>query len=305
MMAQTPPSSPGDRDPAITDAKELFRDDPAPDLNSPNTQPSVPTADDIYEVLGAGAPHEDEAVLSPVARLGPGVKIIGPVTETRSRVQQEPSTKVDQIWTRRAEWGPNLVLLAAITLAVWFLIYLALLTEVYLFAFYVFIGGTFILLTLSYPILITLERPVRVTPELAVRDFFDSLSHHLPHYRRMWLLLSSEGRISAYYTTYVGFRIYWGRMRRYLRRGRAAWFKPLIFKVEGFQAEKSTGKNAIKARFSLNIFRRDDDEEDPVATYRMEMGLVKGRDRMWYLDKGTIPDEKGYDGSWMTLTGSS
>ena len=46
---------------------------------------------------------------------------------------------------------------------------------------------------LSYPILITLERPVRITPEQAARDYFGALSHHFPHYRRMWLLLSARG----------------------------------------------------------------------------------------------------------------
>src|SRR5262249_25433442 len=141
-----------------------------------------------------------------------------------------------------------------------------------------------------------------------VKDFFESLSHHQPHYRRMWLLLSSEGRISAYYSTYVGFRLYWGRMRRHLRRrGHVAdWFQPLIFRIEGFQADRSTGKNAIKAKFSLSVFHSEDDAEErenPIATYRLEMGLVKGRDRMWYLDKGTIPDDKGYDGSWMAIAG--
>jgi hypothetical protein len=302
-MAERSPSSPGDRDPTIADGQYLFSGPPSRDPKPPTARPTATTDDEIYEVLGAPAAPEIEAVPPPVARPGPGVKIVSPVVATRSRAPQEPSDKVEQIWSRGAEWGPNLVLLAAVTLSVWFLIYLAIVTEAYLFAFFVFIGGTFILLVLSYPILITLERPVRVTPELAVRDFFDSLSHHLPHYRRMWLLLSTEGRISAHYSTYMGFRIYWVRMRHYLRRGRGAWFQPLIFKVEGFQAEKSTGKNAIKARFSLNIFRRDDDEEDPIATYRMEMGLVKGRDRMWYLDKGTIPDEKGYDGAWTSLNG--
>ena len=31
-----------------------------------------------------------------------------------------------------------------------------------------------------------------MTPEQAVKDYFAALSHHVPHYRRMWLLPGAD-----------------------------------------------------------------------------------------------------------------
>ena len=71
---------------------------------------------------------------------------------------------------------------------------------------------------LSYPILITLERPVRITPEQALRDYYGALSHQLPHFRRMWLLLSTAGRISTAYGSFEGFKAYWKDRLATMRR---------------------------------------------------------------------------------------
>ncbi len=57
-------------------------------------------------------------------------------------------------------------------------------------------GGAVGLLLLCYPLFITMERPIRITPEQAVNDYYAALSHSIPHTRRMWLLLSEEGRYS-------------------------------------------------------------------------------------------------------------
>ena len=75
---------------------------------------------------------------------------------------------------------------------------------------------------LSYPILITLERPVRITPEQALRDYYGALSHHLPHFRRMWLLLEHGGRISTAYGSFEGFKAYWKDRLANMRRGTPA-----------------------------------------------------------------------------------
>ena len=88
-------------------------------------------------------------------------------------------------------------------------------------AFLTLVVGAVGAITLSYPILITLERPVRVTPEQALRDYYAALSHHLPHFRRMWLLLSTAGRISNAYGSFEGFKAYWtDRLRNPPRRTR-------------------------------------------------------------------------------------
>ena len=92
---------------------------------------------------------------------------------------------------------------------------------------------------LAYPILITLERPVRMTPEQAVRDYYGALSHHMPHFRRMWLLLSKAGRISSAFGSFEGFKNYWKDRLASVREGHAGSLTPLVFDVSEFQAEKS------------------------------------------------------------------
>ena len=111
----------------------------------------------------------------------------------------EPSAMVEETWSRWAEWGPTAFFIACWLGVVLFVVYLLFGMEAYGLAFLTLFGGGIIAIGLSYPILITLERPVRITPEQAVRDYYGALSHHVPHFRRMWLLLSTAGRTSTAY----------------------------------------------------------------------------------------------------------
>ena len=121
-------------------------------------------------------------------------------------------------------------------------------------AFLVLVAGGVTLVLLSYPILITLERPVRITPEQAVRDFYSAVSHHLPHYRRMWLLLSDEGRISGSFASLEGFQSYWKQRIEHMRAaGRASGFTPLKFHVDEFRSERSAGKSEVDASYSVIV----------------------------------------------------
>ena len=90
----------------------------------------------------------------------------------------------------------------------------------YGFTFLLLLVGAVGAVVLSYPILITLERPVRMTPEQAVRDYYAALSHHLPHYRRMWLLLARTGRTSSSYGSFEGFKAYWAEKLRTIKGDR-------------------------------------------------------------------------------------
>ena len=143
---------------------------------------------------------------------------------------------------------------------------------------------------LGYPILITLERPVRITPEQAARDYFGALSHHFPHYRRMWLLLSATGRTSPQFASYEGFKAYWIARLGQLHEGHAGRFSPLVFEVEEFHAEKSAGKTEIDARFRLRVLVRGRHGEGPIWSMLLERSFVRGPDSMWYLNEGTIAD---------------
>ena len=102
---------------------------------------------------------------------------------------------------------------------------------------------------LSYPILITLERPVRITPEQAARDHYGALSHHLPHHRRMWLLLERRGRVSPHFASYEGFRNYWNSRIAQLRKGHAGPFSPLVFVVEDFRVREERREDGDRRDF--------------------------------------------------------
>lgn len=166
--------------------------------------------------------------------------------------------------------------------------YLAVQSEAYGLAGILLVVAALVGAFLCYPILITLERPVRMTPEQAARDYFGSLSHHFPHHRRMWLLLSARGRTSSEFASYEGFKRYWKKRLAQLRDGHASGFAPLVFQVENFRAEKSAGKTDIEAKFQLRVFVRGQREKGPISSVPLERTFARGPDNMWYLDDGTL-----------------
>ena len=290
-MAKQPPS-PDDADaPEIADASALFRDPPAP--QTPPKAPRPGAADDLgqYEVEDGDEPpraaptspfypDEPRAASAPKDR---------PRASAASRSRLEPSEAVEQVWTRGAEWGGTLALLIVAAVGLLVLLYATLSIEMYGLAFLLLLGGGLVLAFLSYPILITLERPVRITPEQAVNDYAAALSHHFPHYRRMWLLLSRDGRVSGEFASFEGFRSYWKKRLAALKAGRTSGLTPLKFQVTKFRSEKSAGKTAIDASWTVQVFVRGRTQEGPIEEFRVSSSLVKGPDRMWYLDKGTLP----------------
>lgn len=288
-MDDPKPSPPDDEAPEIADAAALFRDDPAPRPSAAPSGPSDPAAVDAYEVEGVPDAPGEVAPPVPVAR-PEALRPKATAAASTARPARAPEEAVEQVWSRGAEWGGTLLLLTSAGLGVGVVVYALLAVEQYGLAFLALLAGGAALVVLSYPILVTLERPVRVTPEQAVRDYFAALSHHVPHYRRMWLLLSSAGRVSGSFASFEGFCSYWkGRLAR-LREGRASGLTPLKFQVDDFKSEKSAGKSEIDARFTVKVFVRGRLAEGPVGTFPVETSLVKGPDRMWYLDKGTLPD---------------
>jgi hypothetical protein len=207
----------------------------------------------------------------------------------------EPSALVEEVWSRKAEWGPNLVLVVGWLGAVLAVVYFAVEAEVYGIAFITLLLGVIAAVVLSYPILITLERPVRITPEQAVRDYYGALSHHLPHFRRMWLLLSTAGRISTAYGSLDGFKAYWKDRLATLRAGHAGAMTPLVFEVADFKADKSGGKVRIDAEYTLKIWVRGQRKAGVIHAIPMRITLVRGPDKMWYLENGALGRE-GRDG---------
>lgn len=292
-------------------AEWLFQDDPA--TAKKPAQPTISAGGESFDLAEPSTPTPARRPYVPpppssewemAAESAYAAKASGPAEAKapgRSREVQEkrdrPAARrldaapaVDHPWTRGAEWGPTIAAMAAWAVAAWTAIYFLLVAEMYPAALVAFGIGTVVGLALFYPIVITLERPTRMTPEQALRDYYQALSHHLPHYRRMWLLLSNAGRTSSKFASYEGFKRYWKARIQQLREGNAKGWTPLVFVVSGFKSEKSGGKTEIDATWTVQVFVRGRREQGPIWSFPTEGTLAKGPDNMWYIDDGTLAE---------------
>jgi hypothetical protein len=281
-------------DPEIASADLLFRDEPA--VQPPKPAASAAPVGEWGEVFDL-APEPEVAAKPPSAPRPPAsrpreTKPERPPHQVRAPrpeapTNEDPAVLVEEVWSRSAEWGPTLLLLAGWLFALAILIYLCM-ESMGLLLILLLLGGAGAAL-LSYPILITLERPVRMTPEQAVRDFYGALSHHVPHYRRMWLLLSTAGRTSTSFGSFEGFKAYWADRIRTIKGDQAGAMTPLVFEVTEYRGDKSAGQTRIEAKFTLKISIRGQRQEGPISSIPGEVELVRGPDKMWYLESGTLP----------------
>jgi hypothetical protein len=104
----------------------------------------------------------------------------------------------------------------------------------------------------------------------------------------MWLLLSSAGRISTAYGSFEGFKAYWKNRLLQVREGHAGPLTPLVFEVVDFRADKSAGKIRIDADFTVKIWVRGQRKAGAIQAIPLKIALVRGPDKMWYLDNGTL-----------------
>jgi hypothetical protein len=299
MAQQNPPGGAANRrDAEMAAADWLLQDDPAEKSAQPAARSTRPTGtDEVFDLVespssepvtppaSSPAPESPSPPLTTPARpreTGPG--------QVDDRSRRQPEALVEEVWSRQAEWGPTLLILAAWLFAVALVIYfIAWEHESYLVGFLTLLIGGAVAVVLSYPILITLERPVRMTPEQAVRDFYGALSHHVPHYRRMWLLLSTAGRTTASYGSLEGFKAYWIEQLATLKGSQAGLMTPLVFEVTDYRGDKSAGQTRVDVRYTLKISIRGRRQAGPIATLPAQVSLVRGPDRMWYLESGTLP----------------
>jgi hypothetical protein len=270
----------------IADASSFF-DDSNPQGRDPKADSGIGPDIGGYE-LADHAPDVTRSpeVFSPTPPVSPTTSRTG--IESRPKEPRTPAP-VDHPWTRLAEWGPTLGRIAVVLLVTSGLVYLTFSPEGLGFTLLIVAIGLGIAVFLSYPIAITLERPVRMTPEHAIRDYYSALAHHLPHHRRMWLLLSSAGRAEPEFRSFASFRSYWNRQLALLKHGNGGLMTPVSIRIEDFKSEKSAGLDAIEATYTISIFLRGRESEGPLFSIRSDSTLSRGPDRMWYLDDGRLP----------------
>lgn len=298
----TDPSQPDQPRTTGNPASQFDTDEVRPIQVPPAAVPAQADASDGYELEGVSfseveeppkpvpIPIPERPVDRPKARPKPKPTLLHAdapgLEESGSTEFVTEVSEVDPVWTRMGEWGPDLYRVVGAGVGTLFLCWLF---GFGTFSLIIFLAGGAATVLLSYPLLITMERPVRITPEQAVLDFYAAASHHFPHYRRMWLLLSVLGRKSGNFETFEAFRDYWkGRIDRWRVESGAGKFAPLKFEVDAFRADKSTGKETSRADYTVNVYIRDREDVGPIATFRMAHGLVKGSDRMWYLNRGVL-----------------
>src|SRR5947209_2237341 len=106
---------PPDDEPKIADAEALFRETPKPTHGPRLPHGASKEADAHYEVEGPEASSASEASPSPIvpSRTESPKAKAPPTGEARtSRAGLEPSATVEEVWSRGAEWGGTLALLA-------------------------------------------------------------------------------------------------------------------------------------------------------------------------------------------------
>jgi hypothetical protein len=274
-------------DPEMADAS-LFFAEPEPPEPSP-VGPRSANLGEVYAVEGAEPGVESEAVPEPpVPRATRPQPRAGKAEAVSKKPKRRPSSGVDQLWSRAAEWGADLVRLGLALVGLGALLYATFRLDA-LAPWSVLLAFSAVGLTiLAYPIFITLERPVRVTPEQAVKDYFGALSHRVPHYKRMWLLLSTDGRLSREFSDFATFRSYWtSQLARWKAEARSqALLNPLTVEVADFKSDKSAGQTEIDGEYSVRVLVPG--RVEPVASYRVSGRFVWGADKMWYLETGTL-----------------
>ncbi len=284
-------------EPEIAAAELLFRDQPVGSKPAASvTGASAPVAaGETFELADApddeaGASDPPVAPIPTVDRPAPRARESArPTPRARESYPIEPEAAVDEVWSRGAEWGPNLVVVGGWLAGLGLVLYFLMGWEWYWLAFLVLMLGGLGAMVLSYPIFITLERPVRMTPEQALKDFYGALSHHLPHYRRMWLLLARSGRLSSSFGSFEGFKAYWDEKLQTIKGSRAGRWTPLVFEVEGYRGDKSAGKSQVEVKFTLKIYIRGKRQDGPIASIPGQVSMARGPDKMWYLESGTLP----------------
>jgi hypothetical protein len=196
------------------------------------------------------------------------------------------------LWSRARESGPAAVASSVVALSALILAWIfSDWNTIHIAGWICLIGAAATILT-AYPLVVGLERPVRMSPERTVKDFFESLEHHSPLYRRMWLFLTPEAQNSRHYAEFSGFRAYWqGRVREWRHRGDSWPGTPVVVTIENLKPSHDPSDPLVRhLRFSIGVSLRGRRSAGPVARYDLNWSAERGRDGQWYLRQADPPE---------------
>lgn len=275
-------------DKSTSDARRLWDDAPKPQAQSgPGAiRPPAPDEPDEIDLMPVATARKMRTMPAFDDALSPSRP--KPVPDRSGRIE---SARDFPLWSRYQESGPALfrvLLSAGVTLLLTWLF--ADWNTIHLAGWFALLGSIATIL-LAYPLVVGLERPVRSSPERVVRDFLEALEHHVPLYRRMWLLLTPEARETRHYTELSGFREYWkGRIREWRHRGGAWPGTPVVMSIGSLSASPDPGEPLVRhVKFTLAVSLRGRRSSGSVATYDMSWTAERGRDGQWYLRQADPP----------------
>ncbi len=276
-------------DKSISDPRSLWDDAPKAEGNPASGAIRVPASEDAETIELASV--ESSSVRKSVSDFGDTQRNSRPrvVPDRLGRIE---SARDFPLWSRARESGPHLfrvflaggiTLILAWLFADWNTIHIS---------GWVTVIGSLATILLAYPLVVGLERPVRSSPERAVRDFVESLEHHGPLYRRMWLLLTPEAQNSPHYSEFAGFQRYWkGRIQEWRHRGDAWAGTPVVMSIESLRANPDPNDPLVRhVNFDLAVSLRGRRSAGPVARYPMRWTTERGRDGQWYLLQADPPE---------------
>jgi hypothetical protein len=289
-MASSPSRDSGSHSHEIGDAAHLFLEDeaatPSPSQAASFSPGSL--AQEGYELEPASQAEPSQRPLpedvSPAPQ-GPRPTASIDDDERRTRAKSDElaaADDVDPLWSRWAESGRHYVLLAALAIGLCYVSYGLFQAGQFGLVPLFLLGSIPLFVLLAYPLVITLERPVRMTPEQALKDYYGALNHAWPHHRRMWLLLSTTGKSRPPFGTQGQLTASWNRAKSSIQRRQGA--KPARFEVTEYSGDPSKGAARVECKYSLVVYSS---QGTLLESHRMKSTLVRGRDRMWYLDDGT------------------
>ena len=186
-------------------------------------------------------------------------------------VEAVEAVDVDPIWTRGAEWGPDLVRVGAVLLGTlvvaWFIV-----GSSFTVAFGVFVigvrSGVFV------------ELPDSGDDRAPGSDDARAGGQRLLRGRRAPSSRTTPGgcgsssvptaRQHGRFSNFGEFQSHWAKRMATWKEGKGGQFTPLTFQISEFRGDKSAGQTTSHIDYTVRVFVRGQESAKPIATYADE-----------------------------------
>lgn len=112
----------------------------------------------------------------------------------------------------------------------------------------------------------------------------------------MWLLIAPDrttvhdDSLEVHDGSLEAFKDHWKEWLKTINESSAGVLNPLVFEVENYRQDESTGAMRVFVTFNLKVSVRGELEAGPIALLPAQLSLLRGQDDMWYLENGAPPE---------------